>query len=940
MNRLGRIGKGLAALVVVIVLVVGAPWALWHFIGWPLPHNVPNWSGVRRTLEEHGIPDVMLLKSLAVVVWLTWILLVVSLAAEVVASMRGLTVTRVAFGGPFQALASALVAAIIVSALTTMARSAPADAPSLVASLQRNQPVVARLVDAAIPTTRASPDRNNAAVDSSAATGQVGSLYVVVPGDTLWDIAQRHLGDPLRWLEIYQLNEGKRQVDGRELGDPHWIYPGWQLELPPSMTEPRLAPVKAPSQSTPTAHPRPVMAPSPAASPATVPPTTRLLVPPTSVPPATSKHPAAASRSHTHREGRNDDYLLLGVAGLTTAVGLAGALNLLRRRQLKRRRPGRAAPPLAPELAATEIAVRALADNASGSWLEVALRSLSGQLRVRRGDRAPHPVAVQLRENNLVVMLEEPSPDAPKPWTTTPLGWLWELPRSISHSQLESAARDGCAPMPALATIGRGPDGPVMVDLEACGLACVTGSSGDARALARSVALELTVSPIADSLEVLVVSAEGLLLTSDAAPRLRVLDNLDAAIDVLDQQVRAIDRALNDQTLATTFQARVASRGSDPWAPVVLILDRVPADPKQRERIERLTNPASRGVGVLAVGDWAEAPWVLNVNEGRVDVARLGVAGLEAELDVQTVEADVGDAVMQLLDQTLDETDEPLLPAAEPTDANAYAETDEPARVPELPLEVEVRVLGDVEVIGGTGSLTERETELVAFLATRDQAVDADTVQTALWPQRMVSAKRWWNIVADTRRALGTATDGEFHFPPVAQGERLRLRSTVGTDLGHLQRQLRAAANDPPDAAIVDLTAALEVVRGRPFAAAHGYAWANAYGLVAHAEAVVVDAAHLLASLLLDAGNPAGALDATALGLRGAPANEILYRDRMLAHHDMGNISGIDGDIRDLCAALDVDDPCDELHPETLELYEQLTHRAPRQARTEGVRSG
>ncbi len=929
MNRLGRIGKGLAALIVVVVLVVGAPWALWHFIGWPLPHNVPNWSGVRRTLEEHGIPDVMLLKSLAVVVWLTWILLVVSLAAEVVASMRGLTVTRVAFAGPFQALASALVAAIIVSGLTTMARSAPADAPSLVASLQRNQPVIARLVDVSIPTTRASPDRNNAAVDSSAATGQVGSLYVVVPGDTLWDIAQRHLGDPLRWLEMYQLNEGKRQVDGRELADPHWIYPGWQLELPPSMTERRLAPVKAPSQSTPTAHPRPVMAPSPAASPATVLPTTRLRVPPTSVSPATSKHPAAASRSHTHREGRSDNYLVLGVAGLTTAVGVAGALNLLRRRQLKRRRTGRASPPLAPELAATEIAVRALADNASGSWLEVALRSLSGQLRVRRGDRAPHPVAVQLREHNLLVMLEEPSPDAPKPWTTTPPGWLWELPRSISHSQLESAARDGCAPMPALATIGRGPDGPVMIDLEACGLACVTGSPAEARALARSVALELTVSPIADSLEVLVVSEEGLLLTSDAAPRLRVLDTLDAAIDALDQQVRAIDSALNDQTLATTFQARVASRGGDPWAPVVLILDMVPTDPRQRERIEQLTNPASRGIGVLAVGDWAGAPWVLNVNEGRVDVARLGVSGLEAELDVQTVDADVGDSVMQLLDQTLDETDEPLLPAAEPTDGNGDVEADDQAGAPGPTVEVEVRLLGDVEVIGGTRSLTERETELVAFLTTRDQAVDADTVQTALWPQRMVSAKRWWNIVADTRRALGASTDGEFHFPPVGKGERLRLRSTVGTDLGHLQSQLRAAGNEAPAVAIFDLTAALKVVRGRPFTAAHGYAWANAYGLVAHAEAVVVDAAHLLASLLLDAGDPAGALDATALGLRGAPANEILYRDRMLAHHDMGNTSGIDGDVRDLCAALDVEDPCDELHPDTLALFEKLTHRTP-----------
>ena len=85
---------------------------------------------------------------------------------------------------------------------------------------------------------------------------------------------------------------------------------------------------------------------------------------------------------------------------------------------------------------------------------------------------------------------------------------------------------------------------------------------------------------------------------------------------------------------------------------------------------------------------------------------------------------------------------------------------------------------------------------------------------------------------------------------------------------------------------------------------------------------------------------PAAALDATATGLRAAPANEILYRDRMLAHHDAGNISGIDGDIRDLCAALDIEDPCDELHPDTLTLFEQLRHRAPNNAHTVRVRNG
>lgn len=54
---------------------------------------------------------------------------------------------------------------------------------------------------------------------------------VVRVGDTLWDIAAHHLGDPRRWPEVYALNEA---VIGT---DPDVIHPATRLRLPADRLE-------------------------------------------------------------------------------------------------------------------------------------------------------------------------------------------------------------------------------------------------------------------------------------------------------------------------------------------------------------------------------------------------------------------------------------------------------------------------------------------------------------------------------------------------------------------------------------------------------------------------------------------------------------------------------------------------------------------------------
>ena len=53
-------------------------------------------------------------------------------------------------------------------------------------------------------------------------------LITIEKGDTLWDLCQEHLKDPLRWRELSKYND---------FTNPHLIYPGEKLRIPLSMAK-------------------------------------------------------------------------------------------------------------------------------------------------------------------------------------------------------------------------------------------------------------------------------------------------------------------------------------------------------------------------------------------------------------------------------------------------------------------------------------------------------------------------------------------------------------------------------------------------------------------------------------------------------------------------------------------------------------------------------
>jgi hypothetical protein len=244
--RRSRLLPQAGAIASLAAVVAGPPLLLLALVGSPL--RLPASLRTADALTQ-AVDDQTVLWLLGAVGWLLWAHLLLALAVELARQTRGSTLRIPLPGllfGANTALASHLIASLLLTgpaaghgALTpAVARTQMAATAVTATSPTPGAPGVA-----ALPTTdpmrHAAPgttEPGTTTVPSATPPTRLIQCRVLPPQgrdhDSLWDIAERHLGDGMRWRDIYALNQGRLMPDGQRLTRASLIHPGWILDLP------------------------------------------------------------------------------------------------------------------------------------------------------------------------------------------------------------------------------------------------------------------------------------------------------------------------------------------------------------------------------------------------------------------------------------------------------------------------------------------------------------------------------------------------------------------------------------------------------------------------------------------------------------------------------------------------------------------------------------
>ncbi|HEY3545807.1 MAG TPA: LysM peptidoglycan-binding domain-containing protein [Propionicimonas sp.] len=967
--------KAIAAGIALVVLVVGIPAGLSVVAPIGLPSGWPDWAELRHAVMR---PDDgrLALAAIQLIAWVAWAAFAWSVVIETRAALHNTTAREVHLLGALQRGAAVLVGAallLLVSPTTTPPATAAGDVVAMhVVPTAATSAVDARTTPAPPPDARTLRPRRN---------GPSLPVVTVDHGDSLWSLAERHLGDGERFVEIFDLNLGRTQPDGHSLSDAHWIDPGWQLLLPadatnlpippaqvgptkkgltnvvvqagdtlwtlaqrhlgdgerypeivalnsgvpqadggtlqdpdlirpgwvltlPSATAPTAALPGVPRSLLPTAaagvpdvpdapstgtdapSPTPASVPDPAlVAPsldgAGVPATDRALGPVGSATTRSTPLSAAVAEEPADTDPATSPSspvaLSLGLTALA-AAGLIGELARRRRLQHRVRRTGeRIAMPAAESPAARAERVW----HAAPTPLTITqIRNVLANLATTcfaDGRELPRLAAIEVAADHVDLHVVGDGSDAVPPFTLAPAG-TWTAPTATLAAQepLDDPGRP--EPYPALVTVGHTETSTVLVNLEAAGTLRVNGDPDAASGVLRALVAELATSDLSARIGLTADQQFAALSRTCAPARLQAAPAPVAAAQ-LSARLGATDRILAEAGLDDTLQARSEREAPDLWLPVLYLTATSDAP----------SCPPWCG-SVLLTGQPGEDGWTLTIDPtGTAHLDPLDLTVRAQRLDeagLQIITELLGTATTPETPQTANGEDLATRPSAEqeaqltlsalPTaELSTAPSRPDPAEPPGL----RINILGPVRLknVPSTGRrLSLLQTELLVYLTLHPQSRGPE-IDDALWPGTRVDDNRRHGLIYRTRRIVLDAA-----LPIAATDRTLQLGPTVTSDWQEFQRLAASGLSAGPEG-VNDLQRAIDLVRGRPLrgVAPDTYAWADLdIDTMINA---VVDVAHTLSRLLLDAGDARGALTAAKAGLLADTCSQRLRDDAIAA---------------------------------------------------------
>ncbi|MEU5703286.1 BTAD domain-containing putative transcriptional regulator [Streptomyces aurantiacus] len=946
-RSVGDFAKAFLALVALLVLLIGVPGALATQIGWPLPSGAPKVEWLQQEITVDTFINV-----LTVVVWLAWAQFTACVLVEVKAALSGVGLpNRVPGAGPSQLLARQLVAALLL--VGAAAASFAPGLSQLGQQLEGNQrPAVAAAAQqtpggllgqqqeqAAASAAALAEQAADAAAHAEGGSGARASeddtkFYRIQPPegrhhDSLWEVAERHLGDGRRYKEIYQLNKDRTQPDGSKLSEASLIRPGWIMEMPGDarggelVEMPDEAPKVSPevqrqisdysrtggdhqqgggqqgagqqgqgggfgAQDRDTAHiSLPEQRPAPDRGHDQGRPGQ-----PGQQGQGQGQEQRQGQEQATPAAGEGSGFglpqALLGAPLL--AAGLLGALGRRRRQALWQSALGavggrRGMEPPTPTGAAAD-AQDALLVGADPEGVRLLDRSLRGLAAALAGESRALPTvyaAWMSGNGDLHLQLAQPAGKPPTPWQLGQDQTFWMLARADAERYEDV---DTAAPYPGLVSLGTMDDSRLLLNLESVpGIVSLSGREQDRAGVFASVAAELATNGWSDRMTITLVGF-GEDLTPLAPNRLRHLDDIEALVETMEAETRQRRGALGAAGHDSVLTGRTGPAQHTRWAPHLVLLAAEPSA-EDAVKLAELAADASRlGIGYLVgtqSGDLPGAAWEMEItSEGKLLAPLLGL-----ELDAQLLPVSQQRAVVELF-----------------TDADPERDDDRPATTPPFLVDISeqgrpavyARLVGPYEIIGLETPDGERSPllhEALALLLLHREGVHPRVLSSALWPRGVTDDVRD-ALVERLRAWLGADPDGTPRLAADATG-RLKLAKSVVSDLDvlrslyHEATQGRGANSRAVRGRL--LTDALVLVRG-PLLAERPegrYGWLTHEIIDAQLPLLVADIGLALSAFHLEKNRAEKAIEALDAALGSAPGDERLWHELLRATHSTGD---------------------------------------------------